>query len=277
MASQFENNLCTLFGTLGRPVVSPFCEGEANLAREIRKAPEDAVLFLDVPRSDYPISTACAVAEVSGRPFVIGNATNTAAVRKSMRSLGLSLFQVSGSEGTKGHIFGTPAPLGDPPAIIAVADDPGAPVRDGKELETPDKVTIRKSDLFVSDIKDDEPDEKRIVTGVAMAANEVDADGEFFSPDTVHDAMVTFMLWYRNIGLEHAVDISEDVDIVESWQLREDTEFAGNMVKAGSWMMSLKVWNHRLWQALKNGTLAGFSVGGEAFEVSAEMEEVPAS
>jgi hypothetical protein len=269
--SQFLNNLTALFGTTDRPVISPFCEGEKNLFQEIRKAPDDAILFLDVPRPDYPVEAAYAAGVMSGLPFVIGNQTNSAEVRKSMRSLGLNMFQVMGSEGESGHIFATPAKLGGHPAVVPYVEAAATQ----RVFKAPDrKIVMRKSDLFVFDAAED-VEEKRMVTGVAMSANEIDSDGDFFTPETVFTAMVNFMLWYRNIGLEHIVDVTGDVDIVESWQLREPMEIAGKTVAAGSWMMTLKVWNTRLWDALKDGSLAGFSIGGDAFEISEELEEVP--
>jgi hypothetical protein len=275
MSSQFETNLKMLFGSLDRPVVSPFCEGEDKLFPQIASAPADAVLFLDVPRADFPMEVAHAAAAASGRPFVLGHKTNSAAVRKSLRSLGLNLFQVSGSEGSEGHVFGTPQNLGGHPALVPVSAE--ADPRLAKDIKTPAKIQLRKSRLLIFDNGEDVPVEKRIVTGVAMAANEADVDGEFFSPETVHEAMVNFMLWYRNIGLEHVVDINEDTDIVECWQLREPMVVDGKTVPAGSWMMSLKIWSHRLWEALKNGSLAGFSIGGDAFEISEEMVDIPAA
>jgi hypothetical protein len=265
MATSFENNLKILFSSLNRPVVSPFSEGEAKLFQQVAEAPKDAVLFLDLPRPDYSVEVAHAAAASSGRAFVLGNKTNTLEVRKSMRSVGLNLFQVSGSEGEEGHIFGTPTNLGDHPALV--------PFKEPEVEEVPGLIiSIRKSQLQTVE----SPKERRLVTGVAMAAHEVDGEGEWFSDETCLDSMIDYMVKSRNVGFEHVVDINNDVDIIENWQLRDDTQHAGKLVRKGSWMMTLRIYSDRYWNAYKNGTLAGFSVGGKGYNVSTELEEVPA-
>lgn len=254
----FQTNLVTVFSSLKREVVSPFEKGPADVYNSIAAAPSDAVMFLDAP-DDFPLDALHAAASASGKHYVIASHKNSVQVRKSLREMGLHLFQVAGSEGGEGVIFASGTKLGGHPAVIPVSSQ---------------KIVIKKSHLEIYKTADSEEGiiERRMLTGVAMAVHEADSDGEFFSPETVYDTMVDHMLYYRRTGLEHVVDITDDVSLIENWVTRADIQHAGRLVRAGSWMQTYKIWNLRLWEAAKRGDIAGLSIGGDAGEISAEMD-----
>lgn len=115
-------------------------------------------------------------------------------------------------------------------------------------------------------------DEKRIVTGVVLAANQ-----PIYRRFGDHECYVVFTeKAIRNIALKYfkenkhnLIDIEhdsnireEDVVMIESWFVDEHKTYSvdGQFVDKGSWIASYKVLNDEVWQLLKEGKLKGFSV-----------------
>lgn len=102
-------------------------------------------------------------------------------------------------------------------------------------------------------------DEKQIVYGVVMEPYENDTDENWTSDDQIEDAAHSFMKNFRLIDTQHTrVDI--DAVPVESWLQHEDTVINGQPVKAGSWIMGVKVEDEGEWDKVKSGEYAGFSI-----------------
>lgn len=121
-----------------------------------------------------------------------------------------------------------------------------------KRLSEPDE-TITGSVIIKSD------DEKQIVYGVVMEPLENDTDGNWTTPAEIEDAAHLFMKNFRLIDAEHSrVDI--DAFPVESWLVHEDTMIGDQVVKAGSWVMGVKVEGVDEWEKVKKGEYSGFSI-----------------
>lgn len=123
-------------------------------------------------------------------------------------------------------------------------------------------------------------DEKRIVTGCALRADypiyRKNGDDEFyvtFGPDAIEKIVQRFM----KSGLNEAVNIMhddsmkvDDVFLFESFILNDNhrvTHSEFEDISNGSWMVSYKVDNDRVWDLVKEGRLRGFSV-----EINANMD-----
>jgi len=120
-----------------------------------------------------------------------------------------------------------------------------------KAIETPTEVmegTIIKSE-----------DEKQIVYGVVMEPLENDTDMNWTTDTHIENAAHYFMKNFRLIDTNHN---REDIDAVpvESWIQHEDTEINGKSVKAGSWVMGVKVEDTEEWTRVKDGDFTGFSI-----------------
>ncbi len=118
---------------------------------------------------------------------------------------------------------------------------------------------------YVPIIKVDE--EKRLVTGIVLEPDEIDAQKDTISPDVIELAAHDFLADYNNrtkMGLMHKVFGDIGVELVESWIAREDGEMNGSPVKKGSWLMTVKVLTNTLWKKIKDGEITGFSIGGVA-------------
>lgn len=126
-----------------------------------------------------------------------------------------------------------------------------------------DSVSVTKA--FSQDVRICKAEE-RYVLGIVLEPqdpdNPLDSQGDVYTAETIRCSAHLFMEEYRNIGLQHSGLINDKVKILESWIQHEDTVIGGQSVKAGSWLMAVRVLDDDLWEAVKDGRLTGFSIGG---------------
>ena len=115
-------------------------------------------------------------------------------------------------------------------------------------------------------------DEKHIVTGIALRCNvpiyRVAPDGTeyyvLFTKDTVEHIMQKFAKDNNgfNISIQHELDV-KDCYVVESYLINKERgivpqEFSD--IEDGSWVVSVKIENPKVWQYIKEGNCSGFSI-----------------
>lgn len=116
-------------------------------------------------------------------------------------------------------------------------------------------------------------EDRRIVTAPVLVPDKPDRHGDVVSKDNIQEVAYTFLPDYANIDVMHTL---QNVGVpVESYLAPQDLEFEGKEVPEGSWMLSVKVTNPEVWQAVKKGILTGFSIYG--FGHRPEDEEGQAS
>lgn len=106
--------------------------------------------------------------------------------------------------------------------------------------------------------------EERFVYGIVLEPETIDAQQDIYSPDEIRNAAHEFMEKFRTIGLMHKGAINDKVKILESFIAPADFEVEGAPVKAGTWVMAVKVLDDELWKAVRDGDMTGFSIGGSA-------------
>jgi DNA adenine methylase len=135
----------------------------------------------------------------------------------------------------------------------------------GEELARVGAEVLKQS---VRICKADANGEERYVLGVVLEPQDPDhlrdSQGDVYTAETIRQTAYLFMEEYRNIGLQHSGLINDQVKILESWIQREDTTIGGQTVKAGTWLMAVRVLDDELWAAVKDGRITGFSIGGTA-------------
>ena len=110
--------------------------------------------------------------------------------------------------------------------------------------------------------KVDEP--LRVVTGPVLVPDAVDLKGDIEFPEDIQKAAHKFMEDARNIGEMHTKFGNIGIP-VESWIARDpifvDRGSEFKIFPAGTWMMSVKVTDDKVWEKVRNGELTGFSIG----------------
>lgn len=116
--------------------------------------------------------------------------------------------------------------------------------------------------------------DRRLVTGIVLEPNVIDAQLDFEKPEVIERAAHRFVANYNRssvdggtiIGLMHQKFNNVGVELVESYIAPSDFHLGGSskekLVHKGSWVMTVHVLDDKLWKDVKDGKLTGFSVGG---------------
>lgn len=110
-------------------------------------------------------------------------------------------------------------------------------------------------------------EERRLVTGIVLEPDEVDAHNDTVSMEEIENAAYNFLSDFNRstqLGFMHKMFGEIGVRLVESWISRSDQVLGGAPVKKGSWVITVKVEDDRLWKRIKEGQITGFSIGGTA-------------
>lgn len=126
--------------------------------------------------------------------------------------------------------------------------------------------SVRKN-IFVDISKAN--DEQQTVTGVVLQPETIDAHGDIYSAEVVRDAAYKYLANYNRrtkLGRQHKdfKNWTERFALVESYLAPVDLVIGSKTVKAGSWIMTVKVLDAKVWKAVKDGEITGFSIGGKA-------------
>jgi len=122
-----------------------------------------------------------------------------------------------------------------------------------------------------------ELEEKRMIIGPLMVPNKlierIDENGTpyyvYFTPETIKKIAYKFMKdgHLKNFNIEHvSEDVVDGVSVVESWLVEhpeiDKTTLYGKKYEKGSWVAMVKVDNDEMWDRVKRGEFAGWSVEG---------------
>lgn len=122
--------------------------------------------------------------------------------------------------------------------------------------EEPGKIT---KSFKIKIMKSDQ--EEQTVYGVVSEPDTIDLQGDRLSKSEIRKACHKFMIESRKIAKEHNGQI--DADIVENTIVPADYKCNGQVVKAHSWVMAVKIHDPEVWQAVKKGEITGFSIAGQ--------------
>lgn len=133
---------------------------------------------------------------------------------------------------------------------------------------TPSKVYFSQDDVAINVpiIKDATVFEKRLVTGVVLKADSVDAHGDIYGPDVVEDTAHKFLAYYNletELGIQHKV-FGKDIELFESFVVRAGDVYAGIEFATTTWLVTVKVNDDEAWQGIKSKKITGFSIAGLA-------------
>jgi len=132
-------------------------------------------------------------------------------------------------------------------------------------------VALQKHELELKEVDK----EKRILMGAALIPNKhiyrVNEKNEeyyiYFSSDTVRKASELFLMRsnQNNATLEHESKL-QGMSVVESWIIEDEKKDKSNLygfsLPKGTWMISMKVNNDKIWNDVKEGKVKGFSIEG---------------
>jgi hypothetical protein len=110
-------------------------------------------------------------------------------------------------------------------------------------------------------------DEQQTVTGIVLQPEVTDAQGDIYDADVIRAAAYDYLANYNKstkLGLQHKSFPKGKMDLVECYVAPIEFALGTRIVKAGSWVMTVKVLDSKLWAKVKDGSIGGFSIGGKA-------------
>lgn len=152
-----------------------------------------------------------------------------------------------------------------------------------KELELPDvqapgsrmRAGVRKGQLFKESLqfnvkKFDYSNDRKIVSGEVYAPFIIDTHDEMMLPEDVEIMAHRFLMDMRN---QH-IDVMHDNELVQAVVIESYIAKANDPdgYGEGAWVVSLKVEDDDLWDAIRTGVFNGFSIEAWVFKVKAEVE-----
>ena len=129
---------------------------------------------------------------------------------------------------------------------------------------------VTKSDILMEGQILKQDSEERLVYGWAYVATEngeisLDHSGEFVRPEQIAKAATNFMLSMRTAKSMHTG--GKIGEVVHSMPLTNEISKAlGIQSDREGWMVAIKVYDDQVWQDVKSGKLAAFSIGGKALK-----------
>lgn len=123
-------------------------------------------------------------------------------------------------------------------------------------------------------------DDRRYTLGPAYVPEMQDAHGEFTDADTLQEALWNWVRkGNRNIYLQHSDKVAGEMVEVLTWPFPIETEMTvpGEQVTKYSFPENTPflgvIWEPWAWQMVKAGELRGYSIGGKARRIEAELPE----
>lgn len=106
-------------------------------------------------------------------------------------------------------------------------------------------------------------EELKQVTYVAMLPDHTDLHGDYTSADEVRKAKESFNKSNAKANLFHLTE-TDTFDISESYLAPVDMVLNNILVKKGTWLMTLQIYDDELWDLIKQGEINGISIGALA-------------
>ena len=103
--------------------------------------------------------------------------------------------------------------------------------------------------------------EQQIIYGIVFEPDFVDAQDQFINKEDIEEAAHKYLVHHRNIKLSHEVDITEAVDVVESYLAPVEFTMNDVLIKEGTWIVALKINDEELWKETAT-SIVGLSAGG---------------
>lgn len=127
-----------------------------------------------------------------------------------------------------------------------------------------DDIIVLKTRFYAEFIK--KVGDEQVVTAVVLQPEVVDAHGDIMDADVIKKAAHNFLAKFNKatkLGLMHK-NFAKNFELLESYVAPGDMVINNITVKAGSWVMTVRVLSGTIWKKIKEGKITGFSIGGRA-------------
>ena len=106
---------------------------------------------------------------------------------------------------------------------------------------------------------------EHIVAGIVYAPYEIDSDGDFIDdPEEIWKALKSWAIGTGGVMKFMHSGRAVNTPVVECFQPDEDVKKNGETIPAGAWYISCYIPDQKLWDAILDGSVGGFSMAGSA-------------
>ena len=100
------------------------------------------------------------------------------------------------------------------------------------------------------------------VTGIVYEPMVEDTDGNYMTEVEIEKAAHWFMKNKGDVDIQHSFEKKEGVEIVESSVTKAEQTIEDNVIRKGTWLMTMEINDPEVWEAIEKGQITGFSMGG---------------
>lgn len=117
------------------------------------------------------------------------------------------------------------------------------------------------------------------ITGIVYEPMVEDAHGNYMTEDAIQKAAYWFAKNSDKVDLQHSFESADGLAVVETYVAPCDMTIGDTPVAKGTWVLTVECSNDTVWQAVENGELTGFSMGGfgKYSEEDVDLEDVTKS
>lgn len=107
-------------------------------------------------------------------------------------------------------------------------------------------------------------EDRQIVYGVVLRVGQVDSQGDIITDEKeILEAAHNYMIKSRRADWQHEKTLPHEKAIaVESYIAPCDFEINGHQIKKSDWIVGMKIFDPKMWQAIKKGEISAFSIKG---------------
>lgn len=105
--------------------------------------------------------------------------------------------------------------------------------------------------------------DQRIVYGIVYEPGVEDSQGDSATAEEIEKAAHQFMVEVQTFKVMHKGKTA-NVKVLESYIAPQDLTIAGTKISKGTWVLVTKVFDDKVWKAIKDGELTGYSMAGYA-------------
>lgn len=110
------------------------------------------------------------------------------------------------------------------------------------------------------------------ITGVVYEPMKADSHDNYMTSEEIAKAEAYYRKNSAKVDLQHSFESCPDVTVVDSWIQKCDCTIGEEPVKAGSWLITVKLENDTLWDKVEKKEITGFSMGGVGKYSKEEVE-----
>ena len=127
-----------------------------------------------------------------------------------------------------------------------------------------DEVSAEAEDKFISVYPIDKADtDEHVLCGIVYEPDVVDAQGDKANEVEIRKAAYQFMEQVQTFRVMHKGK-KVKVKVLESYIAPVDFTVVNKSIKKGTWVLTVRVLDKKIWKAVKDGELNGFSMCGTA-------------